>query len=106
MEIALKIIFVYTLVTLALGDLGRIQFENGIAITTYDTAVGLLMLTWLAHRLIQRKKERISAVFLKPIFIFAGVGLISLIVNLRFLTLPDFTVSALYLVRWIFYAGI
>ena len=106
MEIALKVIFILTFAALALGDLGRIQFENGIAITTYDTAVGLLVLTWLAHRLMQKKKERISAVFLKPILVFAGVGLISLVFNFRFLTLSDFTVSFLYLVRWVFYAGI
>ncbi|MBI2622919.1 MAG: hypothetical protein HYW64_02395, partial [Candidatus Levybacteria bacterium] len=104
MEIALKVIFVLMFAALALGDLGRIQFENGIAITTYDTAVGLLVLTWLVYRFIWKKKNNFSAVFLKPILIFAGVGFVSLIINLRFLTLPDFFVSALYLVRWIFYA--
>lgn len=104
MEKALKIIFIFTLAALALGDLGRIQFENGIAISPYDVGVGVLVLIWLAS--LKWKKTNTARSFLKPILIFAGVGLLSILINFYRLNLEDFVVSFLYLVRWIFYAGI
>lgn len=104
MEKTLKVIFVLTLVALALGDLGRIQFENGIAITGYDGGVGILVLAWFIS--LKRKKEIASNVLLKPILIFACIAALSLLINFRFLSLSDFSVSLLYVVRWIFYAGI
>lgn len=104
MEKALKVIFVLTLVALALGDLGRIQFENGIAVSPYDIGVGVLVLIWLTS--LRWKKKNIKRSFLKPILIFTGVGLLSLLINSYRLNLEDFVISFLYLVRWIFYAGI
>lgn len=103
MEKALKIIFVLTLIALALGDLGRIQFENGVAITSYDVMVGLLVLFGLGF---VKWKNVFSDTLFKPIIIFAGFAFISLLINSRVLSLPDLFVSALYLLRWIFYAGI
>lgn len=103
MEKALKIVFVLMLVALALGDLGRIQFENGVAITPYDVAVGLLVL--LGFGFIKWKNVFSDAIF-KPVIIFAGVGLLSLLINSYRLNFEDFAVSILYLVRFIFYAGI
>lgn len=104
MERTLKIIFVLTLIALALGDLGRIQFENGIAITGYDGGVGILVLTWFI--ILKRKKEIALNVLFKPILIFTCIAALSLLINFRFLSLSDFSVSLLYLARWIFYAGI
>lgn len=101
MEKALKGLFIVMLLALSLGDLGRIQFENGIAITIYDLSVGAFVSAWA---LFGRKKD--SLVFLKPILLFAAIALISLLLNSHRLSLTEFFVSFLYLVRWIFYAAI
>lgn len=103
MEKALKIIFILMLVALALGDLGRVQFENGVAITFYDVMVGFFVLFGLSFI---KWKNVFSNKLFKPIVLFVGIGFASLILNLRFIDPSDFFVSALYLLRFIFYVGI
>lgn len=101
----LKFIFIVTVLIFPLGEIGRFQFSNGIAFTINDISIAILVTCWLITHLLKRKK--ISAKSLtKQIFIFAGIGFLSLVINNRFLSQQEFVVSSLYLLRWIVYAGV
>jgi len=99
----LKISFIILLLLFPLGQIARLEFQNGVAVTLNDIAVGVVVLVFLfANRSKQRFKKSLTI----PINIFAVIGLVSLVVNIRVLNISEFIVSLLYGIRWILYAGI
>ena len=100
----LKIIFVISLLLFPFGEITRFEFGNGVAITLNDIGVGLMVIAWLILTTLNKKYK--NSFLIKPILIFAGICFISLLINLRLLNLSEFLISFLYLIRWIFYAGI
>ena len=69
-----------------------------------DVIVGLVGVMWVMRRI--REKRGVSTSLTKPILIFFGLGLFSLLVNYSSLTTKQFGISFLYLFRWIVYAGL
>jgi len=99
----LKIIFIILLLLFPLGQIARFEFQNGVAVTLSDIAVGAVMLVFIfANRFKQKFKKSLTI----PIIIFAVIGLISLIINIGILSISEFIVSLLYGIRWVLYAGI
>lgn len=104
----LKIVFIiFILFVFPLGEVARYQFGNNISLTALDSGAAVLILIWLISNIIRRKETLIfKSSLVKPIFIFIGACILSLIVNLSNLSAPEFFVSSLYLLRWIMYACI
>lgn len=92
-----KLVLGLLTIALPLGEIVRVT-SNEIAITLMDLGVGLVVLYWLFI------KKNFSAWLSKPIFIFIGILLFSLIVNANRLSSEEILISFLYLLRWIFYA--
>lgn len=97
----LRILFILSLVFFSFGEVARFQSRNGINLTLDSIGVFLLVLGWL----IVGRKEGIRNNFLtKPLALFISIVFLSLIINAGLLTLPEFIISFLYLLRWIFYS--
>ncbi len=95
-----EVLFIILLFTIPLGEIARVQFSNGAAVTATDIAVALFVLASIFKRKFSRPK------LLKPLFFFISIGTISLLVNFANLKPAEFLISALYLLRWVAYAGI
>lgn len=97
------------------GQLVRLPFpipEVNLYLT--DIAVAGLGLSWLGWRLIKKRKFNAPPLS-RPIFLFVGAAFLSLAVNSPFrvnfqgeplLSGREVGVAGLYLIRWVFYAGI
>lgn len=103
MEKAVKPIFIFLLMLFPLGQIGRVELGGGVNILVNDFIVFLTVLVWFFAKLISRKPFT-KRPLAKPIAIFVLVALFSLIIHISQFPLPQFLTSALYLVRWIFYA--
>lgn len=102
----LKILFIITIAILfLLGEIFRINLSSGVSIRLLDLGVGILVAFWLLLHLLRGKKIK-SQLVLLPVLIFSGIGAISLLINSQFLTTKEFITSALYLARWVSYAGL
>jgi len=99
----LKISFIILLLLFPLGQIARLEFQSGVAVTLSDIVVGVVILVFLFAN---RSKQRLKKSITKPIIIFAVIGLLSLIVNMGVLNTSEFVISLLYGIRWMLYAGI
>lgn len=103
----LKISFILLLVSFPLGEVARFQFGNGVAYTINTVFVGLTSVIWFWQGLFNKGfKKYFSISFVRPIGIFISLALLSLLVNLKELTLSQGSFSLLYLLRWILYVVI
>lgn len=100
MDLLKKFLIGTLVIAFPLGEVARISF-NEIAVTLLDIAVAVTFLLWFIQ-----KKRKSQAKLSKPIFIFIGTLLLSLLVNLNRLTSFESMASFLYLLRFIFYAGL
>lgn len=100
----LKIIFIFLVLLFPLGEIIRFDFGNGIAVLPNDALVGLVVISWLFWRFLNKKNPQ--RFLTKPIFIFIGISFLSLIINIKTLTSFQSFVSFLYLLRWGLYAGL
>lgn len=103
MEKAVKLLFIFLLAAFPLGQIGRVELGGGVNILVNDFIVFLTVLVWFFAKLISRKSFA-KRPLAKPIAIFVLVALFSLVIHIGQFPLPQFLTSALYLVRWIFYA--
>ena len=101
MDLLKKIFIVSLLIFYPLGEIARFTFSDA-AITFNDIGVVLVVTIWILFRILKRK--RVTGRFVKPISVFVGISILSLVVNLNNLTPEEGLISALYLIRWIFYA--
>lgn len=90
-------------VTLLLGQLGAIPFGGGVILYAQDVAlVCMIVVAVVRYNLFTKLRERR---LIRPIALFAGLGIVSLLVNS--VHNPPWVVlkGSLYLLRWIVYAG-
>ena len=100
MDLLKKLMISLLVIAFPLGEIARI-FVGEVSLTLIDVGVGACVLTWFLF------KRRIPASRLtKPLLIFAGTLLVSLIVNVNRLSFIELSTSSLYLVRWVFYAAL
>lgn len=100
----LKTIFVILILfAFPLGEISRINFQNGIAFTFLDIGIFFLVIFWLFGHILKRKEFNYDQ-FLPAILFFIFPAILSLLVNFNTLNFSNFLVPSLYLIRWIFYA--
>ncbi len=99
----LKIIFSLLILSFPIAGIGRFQFSNGVTFSINDVFLIILVTFWIAYHLLNKKKV-VKNSLTKPIAIFIGISLTSLILNIQHLSLENFLVSFLYLLRWTMYA--
>ncbi len=92
------------------GQLAKIplNFLNMPSINLYltDIILFLLVISWIIWKVFDKKRKYHLPPLAKPIFLFSVLALISLLVNLSVFGLKESLVGSLYLIRWLFYAGI
>ncbi len=101
--VVLKIIFSLLILSFPIAEIGRFQFPNGVAFSINDVFLIALIICWIAYHVLNRKKINKNSLT-KPILIFITVALISLVLNIANLSVTNFLISFLYLLRWIMYA--
>ncbi|MFZ5366417.1 MAG: O-antigen ligase family protein [Patescibacteria group bacterium] len=106
MKLIIILLYCY-LVVFTLGQLTRFTLEiTEINVHLADVLVGFLVSSWLVWKLSKRDKF-ILPPLAKQIFLFFSLCFISLALNsLSLLSGRERLVSWLYLLRWIFYAGL
>lgn len=101
----LKILFLLFILSFPLAEVGRVQFSNGVAFTLNDLLLILLILYFIAFKLV--KNSRLPKYLLiKPILGFIIIAFVSLLINYFNYSLNNLFVSALYLVRFTLYASL
>ena len=101
-----RLLLYFLLLTLPLGQLGRIPI-GGEQASLYlpDLLILLIIVVWLGYALAIRKNLELPPLT-NLIFLFAFVALISLINGKRFIGMGELLISSMYLIRWALYAGI
>ncbi|MGA2967547.1 MAG: O-antigen ligase family protein [Candidatus Levyibacteriota bacterium] len=99
----LKIVFIIFVLLFWVAEVGRLQLSNGIAISLNDVLLSIVILVWIVNHILRKQKLVLGKLF-KPIFFFATIGLISLLLNLPNLGINNLLISSLYLIRWAAYA--
>ncbi len=101
----LKLFFTLFVFSFPIAEVGRVQLENGIAFTVNDLFLGLLVGYWIIYRFLVIKKP-LNFYLKKPILLFVSIAFFSLLINFFNLSINNFLVSALYLVRFVFYLSL
>jgi|GEM_PF-319193 len=101
------LIFGYLLV-FPFGQLVRLPFSSGSEVRVYltDIFVLLMIVFWGIWRIKTRKENKERAALFWPILVFIGVAALSLLFNVSRLAGGETFVASLYLLRFIFYAGV
>ena len=101
----IKKLFIIILLSYIFGEIIRLDFGNGIVFKPLDVGVVTVLALWLLVK--ARKKQRIKPVnILIPVLLFVGSGSLSLLINSSNLTINQFFISFMYLIRWAAYAGV
>lgn len=103
-----KLLYLSILIALPLGQFARVPlglgFSGGVYI--YDLLLPLMLGLWLVWKLGEEKEFRLPPLSGR-IVLFTALAAISLLSSLRYLSnLTEFLVAALYLWRWLMYAGL
>jgi len=101
----LKIIFSLLILSFPIAVIGRFQFSNGVAFSINDVFLIVLVAFWIGYHLLNKKKIAKNSLT-KPILVFIGIGLASLILNISHLSFANFLVAFSYLLRWIMYTSL
>ncbi len=97
-------LFIVTIISFASGEIGRIDFRNGVAIHISDILLFITFLFWLLRI---KKNFKVFYFFLtKPLILFVLFCIVSLLLNPLSLSLTSLFLSSLYLIRWILYCSI
>lgn len=105
MNIVRKLVYLIILL-IPIGELGRVQIMGNVVVHPGDVVLGITVLLWLFIILKNRKFSIFKTFLTKPLFIFVGICLLSLLVGARFLTIHSFLIALLYPVRFCLYAMI
>ncbi len=100
----LKFLFTVSLIAFVLGQVARVQFGNGSAMTLFDISVGIFIAVWLVRMLYEKKSVKDILFF--PVLLFFASGTASLIINSAHLEFQQLIVSFLYALRWLVYAAL
>jgi O-antigen ligase len=98
-------ILLITILSVIFGEIFRLNLGGGIILKPLDIGVGISVAWWLLLKLISKERIIPQNIFI-PILLFAGTGLLSLLVNYSSLSIYQFLASLMYLMRWVAYAGI
>ncbi len=99
----LNYLLVFLLIIFPIVEIGKIQ-TGSISVSVNDIVFFITVSLWVVLDLKKIKKTNFK--LLRPILLFSIIGLFSLAINFVNLTLNEFFVSFLYLVRWILYSSI
>lgn len=101
----LKILFIFLLFLLSLGQVGRVELGGGVALLLSDIVVFALVAFWLINKLLTKKPFGKRPLTI-PVLLFVASALLSLVVNVGKFPLSEIAIGSLYLLRWLLYAGI
>jgi O-antigen ligase len=101
----LKVLFVILIFLFPVAEIGRFQFSNGVAFSINDVFLITVIISWVSY-LALNKKQIEGNTLRKPLLIFICIAFISLILNVSHLSIVNFFVSFLYLLRWVMYASL
>ncbi len=102
MVFALFLIALFGFVT---GQVFRFGFSDGLVIQLTDILVFIAVAAWTLRELYHKRLfPHFKHPYTKPIVLFLSVGLLSLLINLTWLSWWQMLISSLYLVRWGIYA--
>ncbi len=100
----LRILFFILIVLFPLGEITRFQLQNGVAIRLNDVLVCIVVLLWLLRRIHKRNVHLIfNDRIIQLLIIFYATGLFSLLLSISHLTITNFFVSFLFLLRFVSY---
>ncbi len=100
----MKFFAVLFFISLLFGTAGGISPAPGVTMYVHDVFLMLLFIAALFT--IVRKKTYVVPKLIRPMIGFCAVGLLSLLAHAFRFSIPELGQSSLYLLRWIFYAGI
>lgn len=86
-----------------IGELGRMQIGNGAAIKVNDIFVVLAIGWWLLYTISHKKVTLQNSPFFKPFFLFLGICVVSLLVNIWRFSPNELFVSFTYSIRFALY---
>ncbi len=101
---AIKVLFIIFLLLFPLGEIGRLDLGNNIAVTITDIFVGIVVDIWFITHFLH--KHNFDKKLAKPMLFFVIVCILSLLLNIKNLMPNEFFVAVLYLLRWVVYAGL
>ncbi len=96
----LNVLLPILLVVFSFGELLRFRIFQSVSIGPLDLVIFLVFVIWF-FRYREGKYK-----LLKPIVIFSGLALLSLIINVTNYTQNQLLISSLYLLRWILYSSV
>lgn len=103
---ALKILIFCLLALLPFGQLTKVPLGlPEVSLYFQDIIIVFLVLFYLSG-LIFKKIPRPKALLIKPVLIFATIGLVSLFFNLGHYSVREIGIASLYLWRFLFYFGL
>jgi len=100
----LEILFSLVILIYPFGEIGRLQFSD-FAVSVNDIAILIFSSVWIVKK-IKGKKKTIKGELMKPILVFFSIGGVALLLNINYLNGNAFTISFLYLIRWLLYSTI
>jgi O-antigen ligase len=101
----MKKIFIVVIFLFIFGEIIRIDLGNGVVIRPLDIGVGILFIFWLIAKARRGEGVKPKQIF-NPALLFAASGALSMLVNCPHLSVGQFLISLMYLLRWIAYMGI
>ena len=90
-------------ITLLLGQLGAIPLGRGVILYVQDIVLCLMIITAVVRYKLFVKIRELRLI--RPIALFAGLGVLSLVVNANHYPIGVIGKGSLYLLRWMVYAG-
>lgn len=90
-------------ISLVLGQLGAIPLGGGVTIYLQDVALSLVIIMAVVRYRLLGKLSKFRLV--RPIALFAGIGIVSLIANSSLYPVEVIGKGSLYLLRWTAYAA-
>jgi O-antigen ligase len=102
MVILTILFFILFIIVFPMGELVNIYLTKSINFSPLELTVLLIFLFWI----FLKKKKKLRKDLFTPIFIFVGVMIISLVVNIPGVPPNMLLAASLYLVRWLLYLTI
>ena len=116
----LEVLFAILMFTFTIGEVIRVNLGNSVFVKPVDLVAVILILAWLVKEIRHSgnqaspkhpespntKRDSGQARMTSSILLFVGVALISLFVNIKYLSNSELIVSFSYLGRWVLYAGL
>jgi putative inorganic carbon (HCO3(-)) transporter len=99
------VLFLTALFGFVTGQVFRIGLSDGLVIQLTDLLVFLAVAAWTIRELYHKRlRHHFNHPYTRPIVLFLSIGLLSLLVNLTWLSWTQMFISSLYLIRWGNYA--